>query len=55
MFEPFGQLVRIPNAKSKVPTGARLARVGVYLFWALIVIVVVARAALGSHLFAFAS
>ena len=55
MFEPFGQLVRIPKATSKEPAAVRLARVGVYLFWTLVVIVVAARVALGSHLFAFAS
>lgn len=56
VFEPFGQLVSLPrSSKPPAPAGAKLARAGIYLFWTLVAIVVIARAALGSHLFAFAS
>ncbi len=56
MFEPFGQLVRLPRSDdSSAPANAKLACVGIYLFWTLVAIVVVARAVVGANLFAFAS
>ena len=57
MFEPFGQLIRFPKAVlPRAETGARLARWAIYLFWALVAVILVARAALVFHgtLFDFA-
>ena len=63
MFEPFGQRIHLPKTRTAVGSRAhvgnvraRVYRGGIWMFWLLVAVIIVARIALAVHgsLFTFA-